>query len=240
MVVSEVPSSKLLGMTFDRDLTFGDHLKNVSLWGSRRLGFFHKLSKVIDSKLQTAVYNDFARPIMEYSVLIWIGASTSVLSRLCNVHWCALHTIISGCDLQSLEVRCAISALCYRYKLHYYPLPAIVQALLPAAKAPLLADLLTWEQLDASAPSPVFNRKQLYQGFIGTTYCAPFLTACLIRGTISHLVHLNMHLAVKVSRRSNWRPIITSERPSGIGALIAFENTVLWLSITVSLTFLID
>ena len=140
---------------------------------------------------------------MEYAVLIWIGASTSVLSRLYNLHRCALHTIISGCDLQSLEVRCTISALCYRYNLHYYPLPVIVQALLPAAKAPLLADLLTWEQLDASAPSPVFNRKQLYQGFIGTTYCAPFLTACLIRGTICHLLHLNMHLAVQISRRSN-------------------------------------
>ena len=31
VVVSEVLSSKLLGVTFDTDLTFGDHIKNVSL-----------------------------------------------------------------------------------------------------------------------------------------------------------------------------------------------------------------
>ena len=175
VVVSEVLSSKLLGVTFDRDLTFGDHLKNVSLWGLRRLGFFHKASKVINSKLQTAVYNGFARPTMECSALIWIGASTSVLSRLYSLHRCALHTIISGCDLQSLEVRCTISALCYRYNLHYYLLPAIVQALLPAAKAPLLADLLTWEQLDASA-KPSFQPETALHKILSQSGCAISVT----------------------------------------------------------------
>ena len=143
VVVSEVLSSKLLGVKFYRGLTFRDHLRNVFLCGSRLQGFFHKASKVHDSKLQMAVYNGFVCPTLEYALLIWIGATTSVLSRLYSLHRCVLHTIGSGCDLQSLEVRCTISALCYRYKLHYYPFPAIVQALLSAAKAPLLADLLT-------------------------------------------------------------------------------------------------
>ena len=140
VVVSEVLSSKLLGVKI---FTFRDHLRNVFLWGSRLQGFFHKASKVHDSKLQMTVYNGFVCPTLEYALLIWIGATTSMLSRLYSLVRCVLHTIGSGCDLQSLEVRCTISALCYRYKLHYYPFPAIVQALLSAVKAPLLADLLT-------------------------------------------------------------------------------------------------
>ena len=114
-----------------------------------------------------------------------------MLSRLYSLHRCALHTIISGCDLQSLEVRCTISALCYRYKLHYYPLPAIVQALLPAAKATLLADLLTREQLDASVkPSfqpepavPRFYRNNLLRSF---PYCMSYPWNNLPPGIFGH------------------------------------------------------
>ena len=136
VVVSEVLSFKLLGVTFDRGLTFRAHLRNVSLRGSRRLGFLHKASKVLDPKLRTAVHNGFVRPTLEYAVLVWMGASTSVLSSLSSLQWRAPHTIGSGCYLQSLEVRRTVSALCYLYKLHYHPFPDIVQALLPAAKAP--------------------------------------------------------------------------------------------------------
>ena len=150
-------------------------------------------STVLNPKLRTAVYNSFVQPTLEYVVLVWMCGSTSVLSRLSSLQQHAPHTIGSGCYRQSLEIRRTIGALCYLYKLHSYSFPAIFQALLPAAKTLPLADLLTWEQLNASTK----------HSFIGIQYYAPFLTACPIRGTIFHLVYLNMHLAAQVSRRSS-------------------------------------
>ena len=135
--MSEVLNFKLLGVTFDRGLPFRDHIRNLSLRGSRRLGFLQNVSKLLVPKLRTAVFSGFVRPTLKYAVVVWIGASSSVFSRLSSLQRRALHKIESRCYIKSLEVCCTVSALCHLYKLHDHSLPGPVQILLSAAKAPL-------------------------------------------------------------------------------------------------------
>ena len=60
-----------------------------------------------------------------------MGASQTALRQLADVQRCALHVIGPGSFLPSLEVRRAVAALCFLYKLHYLPGPAILTRLLP-------------------------------------------------------------------------------------------------------------
>ena len=69
--------------------------------------------------------------VLEYGMLTWMGASQTTLRQLATVQRRALHMIGPGSFLPSLEVRRAVAALCFLYKLHYLPGPAILTRLLP-------------------------------------------------------------------------------------------------------------
>ena len=71
------------------------------------------------------------RPVLEYGILTWMGASQTTLRQLANVQLRALHVIGPGSFLPSLEIRRPVAALCFLYKLHYLPGPAILTRLLP-------------------------------------------------------------------------------------------------------------
>ena len=88
--VADVDTLKLLGVTFDRPLYFGQHLRTTALLAARRIGFLRKAFKILDHKGRTAAYKGFVRPMLEYCSLVWSGAADGHLRCLDKVQKRAL------------------------------------------------------------------------------------------------------------------------------------------------------
>ena len=129
--VQEATSLKLLGVTFDYGLHFGDHLRQVSVRATQRLGYLRKASRFLDKPARLKVYKGFVRPLLEYAPLVWMGAANHHLNRLDRVQRKALHIIGEGIIVQSLRHRRAVSALTYLYKLHCLTGPRQLVSILP-------------------------------------------------------------------------------------------------------------
>ena len=130
-VVPQVAELRLLGIMFDKDLSFRTHIRQLNIRGTQRLGFLRKAAAVLGPAGCVTAYKGFVRPVLEYGMLTWMGASQTSLRQLANVQRRALHVIGPGSFLPSLEVRRAVAALCFLYRLHYLPGPAILTRLLP-------------------------------------------------------------------------------------------------------------
>jgi hypothetical protein len=89
----------------------------------------------LDPKSRTITYKGFVRPLLEYGMLVWMGAAPSALASLTAVQRRALHIIGPGSYLPSLALRRTVGALCYLYKLHYACFPQCVQDMKPPAAA---------------------------------------------------------------------------------------------------------
>lgn len=137
-VVPDVTQLKLLGVLFDQQLTFKAHLRQLATRGAQRLGFFRKASRVLTPKGRAIVYKGFVRPVLEYGMLVWMGAASSSLARLSAIQRRALHIIGDGAYLPSLAVRRTVAALCYLYKLHFAEGPEMITNLLPPPAPPPL------------------------------------------------------------------------------------------------------
>ena len=60
-------SIKLLGVTFDTHLSYGNHLRAIALQTNQRIGFFRKASNVLNRQGRMATYKGFIRPLLEYA-----------------------------------------------------------------------------------------------------------------------------------------------------------------------------
>ena len=101
--VAEEDKIKLLGVTFNRQHSFRSHLRNVSSKANQRLHFFKKVGPLLNVPGKLAVYKGFVRPTMEYSCLVWMGASDTSLRQLDRVQRRALHLIGPGTYLPRLS-----------------------------------------------------------------------------------------------------------------------------------------
>ena len=122
--VADVDTLKLLGVTFDRHLHYGQHLRTTALRAARQIGFLRKAFKVLDHKGRTAAYKGFVRPMLEYYPLVWSGAADGHLRRLDKVQKRALSLLGQGTIVDSLVLRRTVSGLCSLYKLLSGPPPA--------------------------------------------------------------------------------------------------------------------
>ena len=121
--VAEEDETRLLGVLFDRQLSFRSHLQ--------RMHFSKKVAPLLNVPGKLCLYKGFVRPTMEYSFLTWMGACESSLKQLDRVQHRALRLIGPGVVLPQLSHRRMVSALCYMYKLHCIPPSHPVASLLP-------------------------------------------------------------------------------------------------------------
>ena len=99
--VADVDTLKLLGVTFDRHLHFGQHLRTTALRAARRIGFLRKAFKVLDHKCRTAAHKGFVRPMLECCPLLWSRAADGHLRRLDKVQKRALSLLGQGTIVDS-------------------------------------------------------------------------------------------------------------------------------------------
>ena len=105
--VADVDTLKLLGVTFDRPLHYGQHLRTIALRAARRIGFLRKAFKVLDHKGRTAAYKGFVRPMLQYCPLVRSGAADGHLRRLDKVQKRALSLLGQGTALCSAALSVA-------------------------------------------------------------------------------------------------------------------------------------
>ena len=84
-VVPEVAELRLLGIMFDKDLSFRTHIRQLNIRGTQRLGFLRKAAAVLGPAGCVTAYKGFVRPVLEYGMLTWMGASRTTLRQLANV-----------------------------------------------------------------------------------------------------------------------------------------------------------
>ena len=64
--VAEYSHMKLLGVTFDDRLSYGEHIRTVATRFAQRIGFLRKACPFLDPPGRLATYRGFVRPTMEY------------------------------------------------------------------------------------------------------------------------------------------------------------------------------
>ena len=168
--VADVDTIKLLGVTFDRHLHYGQHLRATALRAARRIGFLRKACKVLDHKGRTAAYKGFVRPMLEYCPLVWSGAADSHLRRLDKVQKRALSLLGQGTIVDSLVLRRTVSGLCFLYKLLSGPRLPTLDALLPPQLAHIenprtRRQLATAHPFQLSLPLPVRSNNSILRAF---------------------------------------------------------------------------
>ena len=84
-VVDEVDTMRLLGVTFDRHLSYSPHLRSTAVRAAQRIGFLRKAFTLLDHHGRTVAYKGFIRPVLEYCPLVWSGAAACHLERLDKV-----------------------------------------------------------------------------------------------------------------------------------------------------------
>ena len=144
--VVEEAELKLLGVQFDTQLSFHQHLPSVAVRARQRLHFLNRAAPILDVRGRERVYKGFVRPVMEYCPLVWMGAATTTLRQLDAVQLRALKIISRESWLPSLALRRAVAAHTYLYKLHCLPTSSPLRAMIPAVAPELQGHPRTRQQ----------------------------------------------------------------------------------------------
>ena len=106
--VKAVTVLKVLGVTFEKNLTFEEHFKSVVRRASQRLYFLRILKDTLTKEKLWIVFNGLIRSILEYAAPLFISLSRSVCKQIERVQQRA-HQIVCGsncdCVLVTLEQR---------------------------------------------------------------------------------------------------------------------------------------
>ena len=147
--VKEVTEMKLLGVVFDKSLTFGPQIDQMAKRGSQRIGFLRKASKFLGKEGCKTAYKSFVRPTIEYAHLAWSGAAQTHLKKLDRVQARAEKMARSDCGLETLEHKRRVVGLCCLHKLHWESTPDELKNIRPRPKT--------------EGPTR-FTRSRLYEG----------------------------------------------------------------------------
>ena len=103
-IVPVNPTSKILGVTLDRGMTFGPHSREVIARAKPRLNVMKALSSTTfghQKEAQTALYKQFIRPVLEYASPAWCpDLAPSHMSALQRTQNAALR-VATGCTRSS-------------------------------------------------------------------------------------------------------------------------------------------
>ena len=89
---------KLLCVLFDYRLSYNAHLRQMSLRANSRLCLLCKTSEYLSTGGWITTYLAFLRPLLEYTILVWMGAATTYLHQLGHVQRRALPHHGPRCD----------------------------------------------------------------------------------------------------------------------------------------------
>ena len=125
-------SYKYLGVSFSSDLSWSDHIHNICTRARRTIGLLyrHFYLNSNPTSLQK-LYLTLVRPLLEYACQVWhphlvrdiakLKRVQKLALRLCTKQWTLDYsTLLSLCNLPSLETRRKYFCLCTMYKINRF------------------------------------------------------------------------------------------------------------------------
>lgn len=106
---------KLVGYTFDEELTWSEMIATKAKKARMRLGMLSKLRRFLDDANMKLMYTSFIRPIMEYGGVQFMGADITHLKKLDSVQAAAKK--IGRFTVETLASRREASAVAFTLKL---------------------------------------------------------------------------------------------------------------------------
>ena len=141
--IDEVVSHIHLGLTFQSNMSWNNHILSVYEKASQRLNMLKPLKFKIDKSTLACLYKSFIRPIMEYGDIIWDNCTAGNSELLESVQYQSARVVtgaIKGTSSNSLRqelaweelsIRRKIHKLSYFYKIVYNYSPLYLIELLP-------------------------------------------------------------------------------------------------------------
>lgn len=98
--IAFVNSTKMLGVTLDSHLTFGEHVRTVQRSTAAGIATLKFLAKDLPHSYAANVMNCFVSSHLEYCCSVWTGTTTSTLEPLRKLQRRALG-VVTGCEVTS-------------------------------------------------------------------------------------------------------------------------------------------
>ena len=124
LLLPESPRFKVVGLTFQGNLSWALHVTHVYKKGRRALGIVRRARHVLSKQTIAVLYKSHVRSTMEYACPIWMGNTSTELGRLDSVQRSAARLMGPwGKDLQSLSHRRGVAALSSFHRIVYGSAP---------------------------------------------------------------------------------------------------------------------
>ena len=132
--LQECEELDILGVNFQKNLSFSSHLDTIAEKAGTRMNMFRKAALYLDANGRSSVYKALPRRTMEYAPLAWMSASETHLRRLDHIQHRAENIIgpqRPGCELDSLAHRRLISGLGLLHRMQKEGEPELIRSQLP-------------------------------------------------------------------------------------------------------------
>ena len=92
-ILSQVESTKFLGLHIDRDLSWKTHINSLNKILSRNTGILHKLKHYFPSHILQSIYSTLISPYFNYGILAWGNTNNILLDSLFRIQKRAIRII---------------------------------------------------------------------------------------------------------------------------------------------------
>jgi hypothetical protein len=114
-VIPPEESVKLLGVEFDRDLTFDNHINNICSKASKQINALRRISNLLTKDSKLTIYNSFINSTLNYCPIVYSTFSKTSFKQLEKIQKRALRlvhndytssyaTVLSQCNKPSIGV----------------------------------------------------------------------------------------------------------------------------------------
>ena len=84
-VVPSASSARYLGIIFDSNLCWKDHVSSVMSKAGRNLGMFYRCHRLLSEKARLALVKSVIQPGLDYGSVVWSNGSAGIQSRLLRI-----------------------------------------------------------------------------------------------------------------------------------------------------------
>ena len=91
--VSRVDRVKFLGVIFDENLKFGDHVNYIGCKISKTVGLLNRLKHCLPDKVLLSLYDSLITPYLTYCIEVWGSASTCYIDKIVKIQKSAIRSV---------------------------------------------------------------------------------------------------------------------------------------------------
>ena len=121
MNISNIDAIEILGVTYDKSLTFASHIRSVAKKAAGKISCLRRITWLVGTEALELLYKSQIRSAMEFASLAWGGASPTHLELLNRIQRRAERLIygeVALSNLHSLQHRRDVAGLTVTYKIH--------------------------------------------------------------------------------------------------------------------------